>query len=112
MLTLIHDRGRLTDVELCDNYREWDDDLTVGALHTVETLEFLHTVDAIGWTAPLKLDLFPYREDAVAAVTDSLDMIEVLREKARRLSLDELAAARNSHDALAAQRLVRRALFG
>lgn len=110
-LTLIHERGRLVDVELCDNYREWDDDLTVGALHIVETLEFLHTLDRIGWDAPLKLDLFPYREDAVAAVRDSLDTIDLLRERARRLSVADLDAARAGHDALAAQRLVRQALF-
>lgn len=111
-LTLIHARGRLVDVELCDNYREWDDDLTVGALHVVETLEFLHTVDALGWDAPLKLDLFPYREDPVQAVKDSLNTIDLLRERARRLPLDELAAARANHDALAAQRIVQRVLFG
>ncbi|GLX11309.1 sugar phosphate isomerase/epimerase [Microbispora sp. NBRC 16548] len=111
-LTLAHARGRLVDVELCDNYREWDDDLTVGALHVIETLEFLHTVEQLGWDAPLKLDLFPYREDPVVAVRDSLDAIDLLRERARRLPVEELAEARASHDALAAQRIVRRALFG
>ena len=44
-----------------------DDDLTAGALHLVETLEFLHVVRAIGWTDSLKLDLSPYREDRTAA---------------------------------------------
>ncbi|HKQ00549.1 MAG TPA: hypothetical protein VJ735_09490 [Actinomycetes bacterium] len=58
-LHLPHARGRLVDIELDDNHREWDDDLTAGALHLVETLEFLHVVRAIGWTDPLKLDLFP-----------------------------------------------------
>ncbi|HLL65819.1 MAG TPA: sugar phosphate isomerase/epimerase [Micromonosporaceae bacterium] len=111
-LTLIHERGRLVDVELCDNYREWDDDLTVGALHVIETFEFLHTVDQLGWNEPLKLDLFPYREDAVRAVQDSLDTIDLLRDRVKRLPLDELNAARASHDALAAQRIVQRALFG
>ena len=111
-LSLIHGRGKLVDVELCDNYREWDDDLTVGALHVIETLEFLHTVDQLGWEAPLKLDLFPYREDPGQAVADSLDTIELLRAKARRIPLEELAAARQRQDALAAHRIVQRALFG
>lgn len=111
VLSLIHARGRLTDVELCDNYREWDDDLTVGALHLVETLEFLRVVDDLGWDKPLKLDLFPYREDAARAVRDSVDTIAKLRERAARLDTEELAAARASHDALAAQRAVRRALL-
>jgi xylose isomerase len=111
-LSLIYGRGRLVDVELCDNYREWDDDLTVGALHIVETLEFLHMVDQIGWDAPLKLDLFPYREDAVEAVRISLDVIDTLRERARRIPLDELTAVRAANDALGGQRLVQKALFG
>lgn len=50
---------QLVDVELDDNYREWDDDLTAGPLHPVERLVFLHVVRAIGSTDPLKLDLFP-----------------------------------------------------
>jgi xylose isomerase len=111
-LSLIHERGRLVDVELCDNYREWDDDLVVGALHIVETLEFLAMVDQIGWEKPLKLDLFPYREDPVLAVVDSLKTIDVLRERARRLPLDQLSAVRAAQDALGAQRLVQQALFG
>ncbi len=111
-LALIHSRGRLVDVELCDNYREWDDDLTVGALHVVETFEFLAALDQLKWSLPLKLDLFPYREDAAQAVVDSLDTIDLLRSRVSRLPLDELARVRASHDALGAERLVRHALFG
>jgi xylose isomerase len=59
----------------------------------------------------LKLDLFPYREDAAQAASDSVDTIERLRGRAARLDADELAAARASHDALAAQRAVQRALL-
>ena len=110
-LSLIHERGRLVDVELCDNYREWDDDLTVGALHIVETLEFLHMVDHIGWDQPLKLDLFPYREDPVEAVRLSLDVIDNLRGRAKQIPADKLAQVRASNDALAAQRLIHGALF-
>lgn len=111
-LALIHARNRLVDVELCDNYREWDDDLTVGSLHIVETFEFLHMLDRIGWDAPIKLDLFPYREDPVRAVQDSLATIDVLRDRLPRLDLDALQAARATNDALEAQRLVQKALLG
>ncbi|MFG3214971.1 sugar phosphate isomerase/epimerase family protein [Streptomyces tendae] len=47
-LSLAHSMGRLVDIELDDNYREWDDDLTAGSLHLVETLEFLHVVRTPG----------------------------------------------------------------
>lgn len=111
-LHLLHSHGRLVDIELDDNYREWDDDLTAGALHVVETLEFLHVVRQIGWTDPLKLDLFPYRERRVEAVQESIATLERLGDCLARLDPDELAVVHQNHDAMAAQRLVRRALFG
>ncbi|GAB2909707.1 sugar phosphate isomerase/epimerase family protein [Streptomyces mayteni] len=111
-LSLAHEMGRLVDVEVDDNYREWDDDLTAGALHLVETLEFLHVVREIGWQHPVKLDLFPYREDPGDAVRESVATLRTLEERAARLPLDELRAAQAAHDAMTAQRLVRTALFG
>lgn len=111
-LSLVHESGRLVDVEVDDNYREWDDDLTAGALHLVETLEFLHVVRTIGWQEPIKLDLFPYREDPAAAVRESVATLRALEAAAARLPLDELREVQGRHDAMAAQRLVRAALFG
>ncbi|MDX3452673.1 TIM barrel protein [Streptomyces sp. ME02-8801-2C] len=112
VLTLAHSMGRLVDIELDDNYREWDDDLTAGALHLVETLEFLHVVRQIGWDQPLKLDLFPYREDPADAVRESVATLRALEDKAARLPLPELRAAQSAHDAMAVQRIVRTALLG
>ena len=111
-LSLAHELGRLVNIELDDNYREWDDDLTVGALHLVETLEFLHVVRQIGWTEPLKLDLFPYREDAVDAVRTSVATLQLLEQRCEKLDLKELREAQDRHDSLAAQRLVQKALLG
>jgi xylose isomerase len=111
-LSLVHARGKLVDIELDDNYREWDDDLTAGALHLVETLEFLHVVRSIGWDKPLKLDLFPYREQPGDAVRESIDTLTQLTKAAERLPADRLRAVQDRHDAMAATRLVRAALLG
>lgn len=111
-LSLAHEMGRLVDIEMDDNYREWDDDLTVGALHLVETLEFLHIIRKIGWTDALKLDLFPYREDPVDAVRTSVETLRLLEARCETLPLDELRDIQDRHDALAAQRLVQKALLG
>ncbi|WP_327699163.1 sugar phosphate isomerase/epimerase family protein [Streptomyces sp. NBC_00459] len=110
-LLLTHSMGRLVDIELDDNYREWDDDLTVGAVHLVETLEFLYTVRQLDWPHPLKLDLFPYREDPGEAVRESVATIRALENKAARIPLDRLREAQAAHDAMTAQRLVRAALL-
>ncbi|MCX5095813.1 sugar phosphate isomerase/epimerase [Streptomyces sp. NBC_00365] len=111
-LSLAYSIGRLADNELCDNYREWDDDLTAGALHVVETFEFLHVTRQIGWEHPLKLDLFPYREDPREAVRESVAAIRALDDRAAGILLDELRAAQANHDAMAAQCIVRTALYG
>jgi xylose isomerase len=111
-LALVASTGRLVDVELDDNYREWDDDLTAGSLHLVETLEFLYVVRSIGWDAPIKLDLFPYREDPREAVKESTTTLRLLEAAAARIDPQALAAAQSGHDAMAVQRLVRTALFG
>lgn len=112
VLQLVHSTGRLVDIELCDNYREWDDDLTAGALHVIETLEFIHVARQIGWEKPFKLDLFPYREDPRHAVEESIASLRRLEERAAALDVAALAKAQAGHDAMAAQRIVRAALFG
>jgi xylose isomerase len=59
--------GRLTSVEVNDNWRDWDDDMAVGSVHLIETLEFLLALRKIGWDQVILLDQFPFREDPVAA---------------------------------------------
>jgi len=110
-LSLIHSQGKLVDIELDDNYREWDDDLTAGAIHLVETLEFLYTVEKIGWKAPIKLDLFPYRENAMSAVKESIKTLQKLEACLERIDMSELAKAQNAHDAMAIQSIVRDVLI-
>jgi xylose isomerase len=86
--------------------------MTAGALHLVETLEFLHGVRQIGWTDPLKLDLFPYRENRIEAVQESIATLHALEAALDRLDLEALGAAQAGHDAMAVQRLVRAAILG
>ena len=61
-----------------DNWREWDDDLTVGSVHLMETLEFLLALRKIGWEQVILLDRFPFREDPVAAARESIRTIRQL----------------------------------
>lgn len=112
MLYLVNDSGRLVDVELDDNYREWDDDLLPAAVHPVETLEFLAALDDIGWDGPVKLDLFPYREDPVEAVRESISMLRLLEERSAGLRTPALRDALAAQDPLGALRVVRSLLLG
>ncbi|MBO0791786.1 MAG: TIM barrel protein [Ktedonobacteraceae bacterium] len=111
-LQLVARRGKLVSVELNDNWREWDDDMAVGSVHLIETLEFLLALRRINWQGPLLLDQFPFREDAVAAARASIKTMRALERLLDRLDLDALKAAQEQQDALKAQRIVLDMLLG
>ncbi len=111
-LQMIHRRGRLVSVELNDNRLEWDDDLTVGSNHLLETIEFLLAVRTIGWDKPLLLDQFPFREDTVEAARLSIETLDAIDALLDRVDLATLRGALAGHDALAAQRMILAELLG
>lgn len=110
-LQLVNRMGRLTGVEVNDNLRAWDDDLTVGSIHLVDTIEFLRAVLGIGWTGLIQLDQFPFREDPVGSANASISMIKRLFRVIENLDADALDAAQRSQDALLAQEIVYKALL-
>lgn len=105
-IQLAYRRNKLTSVEVNDNWREWDDDMTVGSVHLIETLEFMYTLRKIGWNDVILLDQFPFREDPVQAAKESIKTIRKLDALVDRLDMDKLRKAQENQDALAAQRLV------
>jgi len=105
-------RGKLIDIDLNDNFRGWDDDMTVGSVHLPETLEFIHTLRRAGWNKAWKLDQFPFREDPVDAARASIRMLTALHAVLDRIDDDAFAAARERQDALAAQRLIQGVMLG
>lgn len=111
-LQLAYRRGRLTSVEVNDNWREWDDDMTVGSIHLIETLEFMYTLRKIGWDEVILLDQFPFREDPVQAARESIITLRKLDALVDRIDVGALRVAQNNQDALAAQRLVLDLLLG
>lgn len=112
VLQLVSKRGKLVSVELNDNWREWDDDLAVGSIHLMETLEFLYALRQINWQGPLLLDQFPFRENAIQAARASIRTIRALDSVLDRLDLNMLASIQEKQDALEAQRLVLDTLIG
>jgi xylose isomerase len=112
VLSLVHGHGRLFTIEVNDNWREWDDDMAVGSVHLIETLEFFHEVRKIGWDQPILLDQFPFREDPVEAARNSIQTMRQIDAALDRLDFDALRDAQSRQDALAAQRLVLDLLLG
>jgi L-rhamnose isomerase len=111
-LLMINRRGKLVSAELNDNWRDWDDDLPVASVHLFETMEYLIALRDIGWSDPVLLDQFPFREDPVAALTRSLATITMLDEACARIDRGRLADAQSRQDALAVQALYWNALLG
>lgn len=104
-------RDRLIDVDLNDNFRGWDDDLAVGSVHLLETIEFVYTLRRAGWDRPWKLDQFPFREDPAEAARASIRTLRAMLRLCDRIDDGTFAALRERQDALGAQALVQRILF-
>src|SRR4051794_3583724 len=111
-LSLVYEHGRLSTIEVNDNWREWDDDLTVGSIHLIETLEFFLEVRKIGWDEPILLDQFPFREDPVEAAKASIHTMRAIDRTLDRLDVDVLREAQSRQDAAAAQRMITDLLLG
>ncbi len=104
--------GKLDYLHLNDNYRSWDDDMMVGAVHLVEYLELVYWIKRVGYQGWLTLDIFPYREDGVRAATECRKWMETLFRAVDRAGMDTCTEVVRKADACDAIDLVRRALCG
>ncbi len=95
-----------------DNWRLWDDDMTVGSVHTIELLELVYWLDRVNYNGWYALDIFPYRENGVRAAAESIRWIQAVHGLLGKIGRDRIAQVVADGDALAASALVREALFG
>ncbi|MCC6579614.1 MAG: sugar phosphate isomerase/epimerase [Phycisphaeraceae bacterium] len=101
--------GRLFHMHFNDNHGHWDDDMIVGSVHSSTYVETLYWLDRCGYAGWLSMDQYPYREDAVGAISESILWLRqfddiVQRHRAR---IDALLTA---GDAVATSRFLRSAL--
>ena len=54
------------------NYRVFDDDMIVGSVHFLPFVEAVYWLKRVGYTGWQSLDLYPYREDGRAALSESV----------------------------------------
>lgn len=104
--------GKLFHMHFNDNYRSWDDDMIAGSIHTVEFIELIYWLGRMGYDGWLSIDQYPYREDSVAAVTESLAWLRNLEAAARGIDPQEIEAVFARQDAVAATRLLRALILG
>lgn len=92
-----------------DNYRAWDDDMMVGSVHIIETLEILYWLKRVGYEGWYTLDIFPYREDGVKAVKESISWIKGLRNVLEKIGGDKIGEIIQNGDATESSRMIRKA---
>ncbi len=95
-----------------DNWRLWDDDMTVGSVHTIEMLELLYWLDRMNYRGWYALDIFPYRENGVRAATESILWIEGLHGLLDKIGREKIGQVVASGDAMSASEMLRGALLG
>jgi len=105
-VALLADAGRLFQVHVNDNYRDWDHDLIVGGVTFWETLEFFWWLARSGYDGYYILDIFPYREDGSAALQEGVDRVMYFIEAAEKLDETDLADCLNRHDSIGANKAV------
>jgi xylose isomerase len=95
-----------------DNWRLWDDDMTVGSVHTIEMLELLYWLDRMSYDGWYALDIFPYRENGIRAATESISWIQGLHGLLDKIGRPHISQVIASGDAMAASQMIREALIG
>ncbi|MBE0690107.1 MAG: TIM barrel protein [Anaerolineae bacterium] len=102
--------GRLIGVHVNDNYGLGDDDIMVGSVHFWAMVEFLLTLDEVGYDEWLTLDLVPTRESVVDACAQSINALDIYARLIAKVDRTALRKAQQEMDAVETQRLVHNAL--
>jgi sugar phosphate isomerase/epimerase len=64
--------NKLFHMHFNDNHGSWDDDMIVGSVHSVVYVELLFWLKKTGYEGWLSMDQYPYRENAVDAISESI----------------------------------------
>ena len=59
-----------------DNHGCWDDDMIVSSVHMTTYIEMMFWLRKTGYGGWLSMDQYPYREDAIGAISESLHWIK------------------------------------
>lgn len=112
-VALLMDAGLLGHLHANSGWGTFDDDNMVGTEHFMTTLETAKVLQQLGYGSKgerVGFDLFPYTEDPVEAVNQSVLQWEFIWELAARIDDAALAEARAAKDAVKAYKAVYAAL--
>src|SRR3989442_235252 len=84
-LQLVSRRGKLVSVELNDNWRDWDDDMAVGGVLVLPTVENLFPLRLTAPEGPLVLAQIPFRREALIPAPPGVFMVRGMEKIAGNL---------------------------
>jgi xylose isomerase len=103
--------GMLCHLHLNDNYRGWDDDMLLGSVHIVEFLEMALALRRIGYDGWYSVDVYPYREDPAAVVSESVRFTKGLFALLDRIGVEAFDSALAGDDPVPIISRIREALL-
>jgi len=95
-----------------DNYGVWDDDMIVGSVRLNEALETFYLLNKYGYEGYISVDIFPYRENAIDAVEESIRCMQDYIRVVEKLGVPRIDALIAAGDVPTTLRAVRQAVFG
>jgi len=102
---------RLFHTHFNDSFAMYDNDLIVGSVNFLETLEMVFWLQEVGYSGWFGLDLFPAREDPVVAVQHSIDNINLMVTLLDRVDRKELKEGLQRGDIAKTQTILRKMLI-
>jgi xylose isomerase len=102
---------KLFHMHFNDNYKAWDDDMIAGSIHSLEYIEMLYWLDKCDYNGWLSMDQYPYREDAVGAISESINWLKAF-DKIHQSNKNEIENTIAEGNAVKTSNLMRSILLG
>ncbi|MEM2342200.1 MAG: TIM barrel protein [Candidatus Bathyarchaeia archaeon] len=98
--------NKLFSIHLNDNFGDWDWDMipaSVNFWHFIETIIWMIKVEYKGW---IYMDVYPFRVDAIKAISQSISNVKTLIEILQKIDLDTLQAELRDHNYVRALKII------
>lgn len=95
--------GRLQQVHLNDNYRDWDHDLVPGAVNVWDHVEFFYWLRKLGYRGWHCIDIYPYRNegaDVLKRAVQVVDKCSRIAEKLIEMNIERIIRDGNTMEAM------------
>ena len=106
-----HAHNKLFNLHINDNYSAWDDDMIAGSVHSIEFIELFYVLKKIGYDRWCSVDIFPFREDSMCAVEESILYMHKFEGLVDIIGADKLDACMMNDNITDSIRLIRESIF-